>query len=361
MNISTNREYCVLCDNSILNPIKTINQAYHYIDNIGEYCLTYGYCKTCFSVQLMTLLNPEILYDGSKNILPCSNTYQWIQHNISFIQFIVYSLNTNQSITEVGSSSFVLGKHLIEYYKNYTIFDISLKICEKKENVKYIEGNCENYKFEKNTNIIMSHVFEHLYEPKKFIENCFNNSVESIIISIPNMNDANTFHTTNQHTFLYNDTDIELIFSLYKYKCIKKHFFDTNDNSFQCIFFHYQLKPEEIINPFRIINDSRYSFMMNILTKKVDILENTFIATSSMIACLLFQLISEKKNIIGFIDQNEKIQGKIFANTNLKIYSYEHLKSFNESTNIIVCHPRKNDIINCIRKVNKKINIILLQ
>lgn len=354
---------CVLCkNNSKLVPNKTINEvAYHLTNNDGEYDLTYGYCKTCYSVQLMTLLDPEIIYDGNKNILPCSNTYNWIQHNISFIQFIISSINTRESLIEIGSSSFVLGKHLIDYYKDYSVFDISLKSCEKRENVKYIEGNCENYEFNKGSNLMMSHVFEHLYEPKKFIENCHKNSVENIIISIPNMNDENIFHITNQHTFLYNDSDIEYIFSLYNYKCMKKHFFNANDVSFPCIFFHFQLNREkELANPFRVINECRHSFMMNILNKEINVPENTFIATSGMFSNLLFGLIVEKKNIIGIIDQNENLHGKIFANTGLQFYPYEHLKTFDESANIIVSHPRKIDIINCIRKVNEKINIIVI-
>ncbi len=357
------RDFCVLCkSNSNLVPIKTLKIAHHLIDNDGEYDLTYGYCNTCHSVQLITLLDPTILYDGNKYVLPCSNTYNWIQHNISFIQFVVSSLNTKESIIEVGSSSFMLGKHLIEYYKDYTIFDISLKSCEKRENVKYIEGNCENYEFNKGSNIMMSHVFEHLYEPKKFIENCFKNSVENIIISIPNMNDENIFHITNLHTFLYNDNDIEYIFSLYNYKCMKKHFFYTNDESFPCIFFHFQLNREnEMVVPFRTINKNRSYFITNILNNITDVPENTFITTAGMFSNVLFDLIIEKKNIIGIIDQNENLHGKIYANTGLHIYPYELLHSFDESANIIVFHPRKNDIINCIRKVNEKINIIVLK
>jgi hypothetical protein len=56
---------------------------------------------------------------------------------------------------------------LIEYYKDYTVFDYSLDQAIRRDNVNYIEGNCENFDFPQDSNIIMSHVFEHLYEPKK--------------------------------------------------------------------------------------------------------------------------------------------------------------------------------------------------
>jgi len=150
--------------------------------------MKYGYCEKCYSVQLKTLLDPNILYDKNY-VQPVSSSYSWVKHNISFISFIINSVNINKSLIEIGSSTFVLGKHLIEYYKDYTIFDYSLEQTGKKDGVKYIERNCENYNFPENSNIIMSHVFEHLYDPQKFIENCKNNNVENIIISIPNMND----------------------------------------------------------------------------------------------------------------------------------------------------------------------------
>ena len=362
----SHRNICVLChSDSKLLTIKSIKSPYHFIDNSKEeeYDLTYGYCENCFSVQLMTLLNPEILYDGYKNILPFSANYNWIQHNISFIQFVVSCINTNQPIIEIGSSSFLLGKHLIEFYKDYTVFDISLKTCEKKKDVKYIEGNCENYQFENESNILMSHVFEHLYEPKKFIENCFKNSVKNIIISIPNMNSNNVFHITNQHTFLYNDTDIEYIFSLYNYKCTKKIFFNTNDESFPCMFFNFSFVVSGVLNIERTTTTKIpiYHSISNFLNNTIKISKNTFIATAVMFSSILFNLIIEKDNIIGVIDQNIDLHGKTFSNTNLLIYSYEHLKSFDESTNIIVCHQRKNDIINCIRKVNNKITIIVIE
>lgn len=360
--LTVNRTKCVLCDdNSKLIPIETIIEPYHVIKNENEYDVTHGYCEKCYSIQLMTLLNPDILYDGNYYIVPNTNNYNWSQHNISLIQLIVSSINTNEPLIEVGSSSFVLGKHLIEYYKDYTVFDISLKSCKKRDDVKYIEGNCENYKFEKNSNIIMSHVFEHLYEPKKFIENCLKNNVKNIIISIPNMNDNSTFHITQQHTFVYNDTDIRHIFELYNYKCLKQTFFTTNDESLPCLFFHFSLNNDNsILTPSQRYNDeTRHLYTFNLLKNKISVPPNTFITCASMISIKLFSMIKNKENIIGIIDMNNKLHGEIFANTNLKIYPYNHLQNYDNNESIIV-FQKKNDITNCIRKFNEKINIIYI-
>ena len=44
--------------------------------------------------------------------------------------------------------------------------------CTTQIPVKFIKGNCENYNFNKDDTIIMSHVLEHLHDPRKFVKNC---------------------------------------------------------------------------------------------------------------------------------------------------------------------------------------------
>ena len=355
------RHFCVLCETSAqLIPIKTIKHPYHYINNNGEYDMTYGYCSHCFSIQIMDLLDPNIIYDGKYNILPNFKTYNWIQHNISFVQFIVSSIETKQPLIEIGSSSFILGKHLIDYYPDFTVFDISLEGCNQIEDVQYIEGNCETYDFKENSNIIMSHVFEHLYEPKKFIANCAKNGVKNIIISIPNMNDDKILYTCSQHTFMYNDNDIECLFQTYDYKCCNKSFFVTKDESFPCLFFHFTLDTQDTSVVLRSIDKNRHLNSLQLLQNPIVVKQNTFIATAGMFSCTTYQLIENKENIVGFIDQNPKLHGSLFANTNIPIFSYDKLKEYDGDCNIIVYSPRKKDIVNCIQKVNPKINIICL-
>lgn len=356
------RNNCVLCNNSKLKDIKTINIPLYIINNPDNesWDMKYGYCETCYSVQLKTLLDPNILYDKNY-IQPVSTSYTWVQHNMSFINFIINSVNINKPLIEVGSSSFVLGKHLIEYYKDYTVFDYSLEQAEKKDGVKYIEGNCENYNFPENSNIIMSNVFEHLYDPKIFIENCKKNKVENIIISIPNMNNLSNINVCNQHTFLYNHYDIEYIFKINNYNLVNKLFFNSNDNSLPDLFFHFQLFNNDnndnqiIIN--RKIIENRHLFFCNLL-KSFNIPKNTFIATAGMQSIIIYSIIENKENVIGIIDYNTKIQNKKYGNTNFIIQPYEYLKDYSSEYSILIFGVRKINIINHIRNINKNINII---
>jgi len=242
------------------------------------------------------------------------------------------------------------------------VFDYSLEQAVRRDNVKYIEGNCETYDFGKNANIIMSHVFEHLYEPQLFIKNCKKSGVENIVIAIPSMNNLNDLNVFNQHTFLYSENDIEYIFGLHNYKSIKHTTYNVNDGSFPCFFFHFVLQEAPVIID-RTIIINRHLFMQNIL-KPITVPKNTIIATAGMMALTFYSLITNQENVVGIIDANSALHGKLFGATEHLIQSYESLlyhPEYNTSdANILVFGYRKPDIIACIRKINGLINIIEL-
>jgi len=354
----------VLCENSKLVsfskfqhpvyecvPINTTNNSWE---------IEYGYCENCYSVQLIQLGDPAVIYD--KNYFqPLNHTYLWIQHNISFIKFIIDNLDTdtNKSIIEIGSSSFCIGKHLIHYYTDYTVFDYSIETANKQDHIKYIEGNCEIYDFPENSNIVMSHVFEHLYEPKKFIQNCSRNKVKNIYIAIPAMDDLNQLHIGIQHTFMYNANDLEYIFGQYNYKLNAQLVWNSVDNAFPCLFFHFTLYDKPIAIE-RSIIPTRHSYTIELLTNKITIPPNTFLSTCCMFSLNIYNCIENKEDLIGVIDYSVEKIGKKFGNTDLIIYPYEHLKNYNENTHILISHPKKNNIITSVKNANSNINIICI-
>ena len=95
LNVTTyERDNCVLCDDSKLCDIKTIKMPLYIVNNPENitWDMKYGYCEQCYSIQLKTLLDPNILYDKNY-IQPVSTSYSWVQHNMSFINFIIKSIN----------------------------------------------------------------------------------------------------------------------------------------------------------------------------------------------------------------------------------------------------------------------------
>jgi hypothetical protein len=361
MNSHT-RPLCILCENSKLVSFSKLEHPVYEcvpIDTINpSWEIEYGYCENCYSVQLMQLGDPVVIYD--KNYFqPPHHTYIWIQHNVSFIKFIIDNLNTDihSSIIEIGSSSFCLGKHLIHYYSDYTVFDYSIEQAKRQSNVKYIEGNCENYNFPENSNIVMSHVFEHLYEPKQFIQNCSKNKVKNVFIAIPSMEDTRQLHIGQQHTFMYNQNDIEYIFGQYNYKRNDSQVWNSIDNAFPCLFFHFTLYDNPIIIE-REINTERHLYTVKLLTQKITVPKNTFLSTCGMYGIIVYSCIENKEDVIGVIDYCQEKRGKKFGTTNLIVYPYEYLKNQYINTHILIHHPKKNNIIASVKNANP--NIIIL-
>jgi len=335
------RKNCILCDSSLCSFTSFLQPIYDCTEEDQDtWMIEYGYCTNCFSIQLMTLADPLVLYD--KNYFqPLHQTHLWIQHNLSFLAFIVKHCPP-QPILEIGSSSFCLGKHLIHYYKDYTVFDYTIEQAVQRSDVKYIEGNCEEYNFTQEC-IVMSHVFEHLYEPKKFIQNCLRNKVKRVILSIPSMEDKTQLHVGNQHTFLYNSQDIVYLFGLHDYKVKDFLSWNSGDDSFPCLFYHFELDgPQQVKQHI----EPRHLYTIDYF-KPIRVPTNTFLTTSGMLSVLIFPWIENKEDVIGIVDVNPEKQGKKFSYTSHIIKPYEALDK--PGNTALVNHPKRKNIISMIQ------------
>ena len=330
MNEIIYRNKCILCDFHLkyLCSIKNYKRlCLPEPDSTNVWDMTYGYCDNCYSVQLMTLLDPNILYDGNY-FQPLNKSYIWVQHNISFIQFIIYHLGIDQPIIEIGSSSFCIGKHLMHYYKDFTVFDYSLSSCDKKENINYIEGNCETVSLRE-------------YAQKEYFKNQY-----ETLISKMDFSKMPRFKIEN---------DIEYIFSLYNYKLNKFNNFVSNDNSFHCLFFHFTFT--ECAQIEQIIIKNRHLYTKYFFENKITIPANSYICPASSYTPSLYDKISNPENIIGVIDINKLKTDKYFGFTKLQIKTYEELID-KDATVIVHTSSINKNIIQTIRKHNSTISIL---
>jgi hypothetical protein len=68
-----------------------------------------------------------------------------------------------------------------------------------------------------------------------------------------------------------------------------------------------------------------------------------------------YSRIQNKENIIGVIDFNKDKHGKLFSNTDLLIYPYEHLQ---DGDSILVIHAKRDNIIKNVQAMHKNIHIL---
>jgi hypothetical protein len=315
-------------------------------------------CNECGCVQLKYLIDPNVLYNSTHNL-----TYTfplWNQHHTSFSDFILNNIQHN-NLMEIGGSSGALYNKLKGSNINYSCIDL----CEASfdtSNIKYEIANCENYMFINNNCIAASHIFEHLYEPTKFIKNISKQNIDSVFISIPNMEilleKNNPLILNYEHTYYIDTYFIQYLFSKEGYSLIKSEIFKEHS-----LFFYFKkTNCNEIKLEYRIsIKDTfiKINEKINNTIKNIDIKENSFIVPGGYLGQIIYT-INRPKSILGFLDNDISKQNKRLYGTPYYMYSFDKLKEYNQLINLYVfAGPYINEICNQLKNYNNiLINII---
>jgi len=289
----------------------------------------FGSCVDCGCVQLMTLIDPDLLYNSNHN--ETYNTPTWKLHHESFARFILEN-SLGDRVIEIGGNPNILPRML--NHGNYSIMNMCAPE-NSSTDVLFILGNCETYVFDTSTDIIMSHVFEHLYNPSVFIRNAANRGVNKIFISIPNMDalleSGNPNCVTNEHTFFVNKSLIKTLFLKHGYVCEKSE--DFKNHSY---FFVFTKMSGELstITPIQY-GEYYLSRFTNILqgleTIQIDQqsadYEHTFIVPGGHYGQMVYYYFKPSR-FQGFLDNDKSKQGKYVYGTGHKAFPFETLKNF---------------------------------
>ena len=236
------RNICVICDAeqfiniiTILNTINIVSTTEFSPDEIKQ--LHFIGCTNCGCVQLQNLFLQNEIYSQPLQIF---NGPIFQKHHELFCEFIVSNINYEPLLFEIGGSYGNLAQRIINKYSHsksnitYKILEYYAENYSPISNVEYISGDCEKYDFIGINTIIMSHVFEHLYNPKKFIEKISNSEIKNIFISIPDMDnllkngDINNLNIL--HTFYINTPYILYLFNEYGFSIENMYNYDCNSN-----------------------------------------------------------------------------------------------------------------------------------
>ena len=320
---------------------------------------TFSACPACSCVQLSgKLIDPDILYANPHN--NTGETPTWKLHHQTFSAFVVKTLPN--SVLEVGGTG-----TLYSFMQKETpdIPYSSLDICsptKKLPGVTYLEGNCETFDFTGHSTVVMSHVFEHLYNPCTFVEHLSKAKVEHVIISIPNMKamldvkNINILH--NEHTYYVDAYFTEWIFSKYKYKLTLKNEF--KDHS---LFFHFTLDTTQKACEELSFRPEIPEQMLNIYTNekerlsKIVIKENSFIAPAGLYGQLLHYF-SKPDTLLGFLDNDTAKQGVRVYGTPYYVFPFDSLKNHKRITIYLWGGPYKEELLKQLQTYNISVEII---
>ena len=348
------RRECVLCeaggmltDLYVLKGYPITPSSSNLDESTDEFsdCI-FAACNICGCIQLKTLVDPIKLYENSHN--STENTPTWKEHHRLFADFI--SERTDARLLEVGGNSGTLYNLLSQKISDYTILDI----CDstgRPSTVQFIQGNCEDYDFTGHNQIALSHTFEHLYTPKRFVENLSKAKVQSVFISIPNMDHLYTSKNIsilhNEHTFFVGDAEIRYLFSRYGYSCATSREF-KNHSLFYHFIYDTAVLPLTIPNTiYRLNYINGYLSDFELSIKRIIIDYPCFICPAGHYGQKIFYFLQQyHKNIIGFIDNDFSKQGKRVYGTSLYVNSPDILKTYRGNPICVILHagPYTNEI-----------------
>lgn len=374
------RTKCVICANTEFNDIYTFvdypllfSPATHDIIEDERASLNFIGCINCGCVQLENLINPSKLYENS--IYMTYNTPTWKKHHELFADFIIEnSGDIGVKFLEIGGSTAVLAKHIISRTPetDYTIMDMCSIPPSFGENItiKYIQNNCEEYEYDAHHVLIMSHVFEHLYEPQKFIE-IISKNVNEIFISIPDMiellKQKDNAIINIEHTFFCDTTYIIYMFKQFGYVCRQIYEFEGNS-----VFYHFIKKNATITETVFALPITSNVYLLETITnyfierehKIRDISINTphcFICPSGHYGQLTYNYLNiiNKQKVLGFLDSDiMKIGSRVYG-TNLQTYAKSHIQKYTKDITVIIVSERfRNEIRKELLELNRNIRFI---
>jgi hypothetical protein len=236
MNYTT-RTNCIICNNKLFNTFfinnKNIPIATYCIQNKSNYInslipFNIFKCEKCFTVQTKYLgyLNEIYKYNHADGIGLTMQNLHKIVADIIFKNY--YYIN---NIIEIGSSKGILADIIISKLNNtkYYIIDPSY-IGSSHENKIILNDFYENVndtQLNANT-LIISHVFEHFYNPIQILEKINNNNnIKNFLLVWPDLDyylNNNIYHVLNtEHTFYISNYNLIQLISSYNFKLIEEY------------------------------------------------------------------------------------------------------------------------------------------
>ena len=332
--------------------------------------MSWDICKDSGCIQLSKLLPINVIYSGYHSE---ALGKIWKAHHQKFIEFIMK--NTSKNILEIGGSNGELAEMVCEVKT-----DIKWTIIEpnpdenkifKNKNIDLIKDFVnKNLLIEKGRDVIHSHVFEHIYEPNKFLEDIseYLDVGSKQIFSIPNLKSYLKMKYSNtinfEHTFYFNEEMIEYMFNKYDFKILNKEYFQDHS-----IFFAVEkvsnLKKKEIKN-FYAENKKDYLAMVNYYKKLVtEINEITtlnnqpvFLFGAHIFSQFLIYLGIKEENLIGILDNSEYKEGKRLYGTKYSISKPDKISSYEKPNIIIFAGQYQEEVEKQISQINSKAKII---
>ncbi len=352
----TIRNNCLICNNKLKNTYfpsdKRIPIATYCIDpllNINEVLIPYNIykCDKCLTTQTKYLGNLNEIYkynhaDGTGIIM--KNLHNKVADLIK-----KYRSKIN-NIIEIGSSKGILSDIILSKLKNIKYYIIDPNYIGSLNNYKIIFNdfyeNIDDNKLNANT-LIISHVFEHFYDPIKILQKINDNkNIKNFFLVWPDLDyytENNILHVLNtEHTFYISNHNLLELIKSFSFILIEEYDYLGHSK----IFYFEKIEDNHkyISNYIDYIdNNNIYLYFTNInntINKVNSIINNTnknvYIWPCSIHTIFLIVFGLNINKITNFLDNSPlKINKKLYGYNKICLSFEEYIKK-NEDSIIII-------------------------
>lgn len=301
-------------------------------------------CKKCSCLQLKYLVDPSILY--SKVYMTASFSPAWLAYNTKLGDFILQNTD-GSSFLEIGANKGGLYRIISNRRSiDYTVLDM-YREPDLPPEVKFLEGNCETFDFTGITTVLLSHVFEHLFSPSKFVKMLSEAKVNEVFVSNPDFDffrESNYLTTIySQHTYYCGFDHLVYLFSLYRYRLESFYKYNGTVKSIMFKFSYDPLVLPKAVPYFNIsIFTDLYINRVNYL-QMLEVPKNTVICPSGIYGQYLYYFIKDKENIVGFIDNDKQRHNKKLYGTGKPVFAPKDVDF--TVTSVLLCDSYYNSEI----------------
>ena len=374
------RKECCVCGSKEFELLYTFNHMPMYIgvsNNNNDFDMfkdqTWYICKKCGCIQLLNLIDLEHLYSISHN--PGVGK-TWQLHNASFSDYIVkYG---SDKILEIGGGNGLIADSVtfknkkVQRYKIYDVHcnkELSASVMEFNES--FFDLNEELLNIGEFNTIVLSHTFEHLYEPVATLIK-FHDILPiggRVILSMPNIENGIIDKFTNalsfEHPFYIEEDNLDYMLRKTGFKPINISNFSKHN-----IFVVYEKTAEDISVRFpqnykknkKIFYDfvdhhlKNLAYLNDQIEKHKDC--EKYLFGSHIFSQFLINFGLNVDDFIGILDDDINKQDHRLYGTKLMTYASDIIKGVEEPFIILQAGIYNKEIADKLLKINPKVKII---
>lgn len=370
------RSKCCVCKSSSLEELLNLQDFPIYMGTTVKPLETDLYanqewvcCNNCGCTQLKKLVPLEVLYSNQHSAGAVGQI--WIEHHRAFAKFILKG--GERDICEIGAAHGELSRIILEAAPEIDYLVIEPDPGQVHPKAKVLRGYVEDFydEISSYSNIVHSHVLEHIYEPAVFLESVSRRMDVGarMYVSFPNIAKLLEKRGTNslnfEHTYFLHPKQVESLIKLYGMELIDQEEY-LDHSYFMCL----EKKLESVSNSGEIAS---ITFTKNMLTDMWEELSEfvnrtnallvdsnipTYVFGAHVFTQGLINLGLETKSITGVLDNSNTKVGQRLYGTHLMVFHPNQIALMKSVRVILKVSHYQEEIKNQLLLINPSVEII---